>query len=136
MEIQLFRGTNIMFHNYLGPHFLCWISGVVPFHSWLIDQVEWKLFSFWLLLSLEPQLFFFQPEISHVLNVTTPESQHRKCRIQSISDRPKVWLGQTVWQNFYCAVWPKWQTFFLYYIQCQWHPFISNRAKIGIKLSY
>ena len=25
-----------LFHNYLGPHFLCWISGVVSFNTWLI----------------------------------------------------------------------------------------------------
>ena len=47
------------------------------------------------------------------------------------SDRPNARFGRTVWPNFYCAVWPKWQNFFLqntelflYYIQCQWHPFI------------
>jgi hypothetical protein len=29
------------------------------------------------------------------------------------SDRPNVRLGRTVWPNFYCAVRPKWQNFFL-----------------------
>ena len=29
------------------------------------------------------------------------------------SDRPNVRFGRTVRPNFYCAVWPKWQNFFL-----------------------
>ena len=29
------------------------------------------------------------------------------------SDRPNVRFGWTVQPNFYCAVWPKWQNFFL-----------------------
>ena len=48
----------------------------------------------------------------------------------SSSDRPNVRFGPTVRPNFYRAVRPKWQNFFLqntelflYYIQWQWHPF-------------
>ena len=48
-----------------------------------------------------------------------------------ISDRPNVRFGRTVLPNFYCAVRPKWQNFFLqntelfsYYIQWQQQPFI------------
>ena len=64
-----------------GPHFVCWILGVVPFNMWLISCWEehkccyklskctkWHLFhSKWLKLSF-----------CHVLNGTTSEIQHRK----------------------------------------------------------
>ena len=36
-----------------------------------------------------------------------------RIRTRDSSDRPNVRFGRTVRPNFYCAVWPKWQNFFL-----------------------
>ena len=31
---------HLLYRSYFGPHFLCWISGVVPFNTWLISCWE------------------------------------------------------------------------------------------------
>ena len=36
---------NGLFYRHTGPHFLCWISGVVPFTTWLISS--WEELSNW-----------------------------------------------------------------------------------------
>ena len=83
---------------FIGPHFLYWISGVVPFITWLIsnweendccykltnwqndnfDHFEWNICHIVHLHSLYQHSISSQLEISLVLNGTTPIIQHRK----------------------------------------------------------
>ena len=95
--------SNAAFNS--GPHFLCWITGVVPFNTWLISCWEennccyklsnWQndnyfhtklqLLPFWVkymsfraFAQLVTTLISSQLEIGHVLDGTTFETQYRK----------------------------------------------------------
>ena len=102
---------NALLNNY-GPHFLCWISGVVPFNTWLIssweennccyklsnwqndnfDHFEWNRCHFVHLLSL----LTTQLEIAHMLNGTTPETQKMRTTVRS-NQREDWWKSFPLW---------------------------------------